>query len=86
MTFVLIFAVSLSVWFVLGVVAAFATIFFCTPLVLLRLTLRGDSPKCGRTVELLHGQCSNVEAAVQIVLLPLALSIGLVAIAAAIPN
>ena len=86
LTFVLTFAVSADVWFVLGVVAAFAVVFFCTPLVLLRLTRRGRAPECGRHVDLLYGRSTNIEAAIQIVLLPVALSIGLIAIGAAIPN
>jgi hypothetical protein len=86
LTFVLTFAVDASVWFVFGVVAVFAGVFFCTPLVLLRLTRRGKAPECGRHVDLLHGRCTNVEAAIQIVLLPIALSVGLIAIGAAIPD
>jgi hypothetical protein len=86
LTFVLTFAVSADVWFVLSVVAAFAVVFFCTPLVLLRLTRRGKAPECGRHVDLLYGRCTNIQAAVQIVLLPVALSVGLIAIGATIPN
>jgi hypothetical protein len=86
LTFVLTFAVSADVRFVLGVVAAFAAVFFCTPLVLLRLTRRGKATECGRHVDLLNGRCTNIEAAVQIILLPVALSIGIVAIGATIPN
>lgn len=86
LTFVLTFAVSADVWFVLGVIAAFAAVFFCTPLVLLRLTRRGKAPACGTHVELLYGRCTNMEAAIQIILLPVTLSIGLVAIGAAIPD
>lgn len=86
LTFVLTFAVSVDVWFVLGVVTAFAAVFFCTPLVLLRLTRRGKAPECGRHVALLYGRCTSIEAAIQIVLLPVALSIGVIAIGAAIPN
>ena len=86
LTFVLTFAVSADVWFVMGVVSAFAAVFFCTPLVLLRLTRRGKAPECGRHVDLLNGRCTNSEAAIQIVLLPIALSLGLIAIGAAIPN
>jgi|AAFX01.1.fsa_nt_gi hypothetical protein len=86
LTFAVIFAVSGDVWFVLGVVAAFAAVFFCTPLVLLRLTRRGKAHDCGSHVDLLYGRCTNIEAAIQIVLLPIALSVGLIAIGAMIPE
>lgn len=85
-TLALFFGVSLNVWFVLGVIAVFAAVFFCTPLVLLRMTRRGDRPACGRHVDLLYGRCTNIEAAIQIILLPVALSVGLVAIVAMIPQ
>jgi hypothetical protein len=86
LTFAAIFGVSVNVWLVLGVIAAFAAVFFCTPLVLLRLTRRGEAPQCAPHVDLLNGRCSNSEAAIQIVLLPIALSVGLIAIGAMIPK
>jgi hypothetical protein len=87
--FVIIFGVSGNVRFVLGVVAAFATVFFVTPLVLLRLTRRGSRTQLrtpGRHVDLLYGRCSQTEAAVQIVLLPIALAVGLIVISMLVPR
>ncbi len=87
--FVITFGVSGNVRFVLGVIAAFATVFFVTPLVLLRLTRRGSRTQFrapGRHVDLLDGRCSQTEAAVQIVLLPIALAVGLIVIGMFVPQ
>ncbi len=88
-TFVVTFGVSSEVRFVLGVVAAFAAVFFVTPLVLLRMTRRTKSTKAKshrRQIDILNGSCSDAEAAVQIVLLPIALMLGLIVIATFVPR
>ncbi len=88
-TFVVTFGVSNEVRFVLGVVAAFAAVFFVTPLVLLRMTRRTKSVTLKphrRQIDILNGRCSDVEAAVQIALLPVALMLGLIVIATFVPR
>lgn len=84
--FVLIFAVSSKVWFTLGVVTAFAAMFFFTPLVLLRMTRRTKFTNLRCHVDVAGGRCSDVEAATQIVLMPIALTIGLILIGMFIPR
>lgn len=85
-TLVMIFAVSSNVAFILGVVATFAAVFFLTPLVLLRMTRRTKSRNLRLHIGVGGGQCSDVEAATQIVLLPIVLTIGLIVIGMFIPR
>ena len=85
-TLVMIFAVSSEVRFTLGVVAAFAAMFFLTPLVLLRMTRRTKVTNLRRYVDTVGGRCSDVEGAAQIVLMPIALTIGLIVIGMFIPR
>ncbi len=88
-TFVVTFGVSGEVRFVLGVVAAFAAVFFVTPLVLLRMTRRAKPTKVRSylgQIHTLNGPCSELEAAVQIALLPITLTLGLIVIAMFVPR
>lgn len=85
-TLVMIFAVSSEVRFTLGVVAAFAAMFFLTPLVLLLMTRRAKVTNLRRHVDTVGGRCSDVEGATQIVLMPIALTIGLIVIGMFIPQ
>jgi hypothetical protein len=84
--FIIIFGVSSETRFVLGVVCVFAAAFLGVPLTLLRLTRRGTTQNRRAVVSILTGQCKASEAALQIVLLPLVLCAGLIAIGLAIPR
>lgn len=84
--FILIFGVSSEVRFVLGVVCAFAAAFFGVPIILLRMTRRTRVKRQSAAVQTLTGVLKAQEAALQIVLLPLVLLAGLIAIAFAIPR
>ena len=77
---VLAFGSSKEVLFVLGVVTAFAGVFFGVPMILLRINKRTDPAQSKRYLDTLNGRLSKSEALAQIVMAPALLTLGLVAI------
>ena len=77
---VLAFGSSKEVLFVLGVVTAFAGVFFGVPMILLRINKRTDPAQSKRYLDTLNGRLSKSEALTQVVMTPVLLTLGLVAI------
>jgi ABC-type protease/lipase transport system fused ATPase/permease subunit len=80
-TLVVVFAFSgkLDVLFNLGVVIVFGAMFFGAPVALLRIH-RKDWKRAADHVDTLNGRMPQAEALVQIVMVPIILSVGMAAI------
>lgn len=72
------FGGKLDVLFNLGVVFAFGAVFFGVPLVLLRIKRKAHKPKA--YVDTPNGRMSQTEALLQIVMVPVILSLGMAVI------
>ncbi len=76
---VVAFSGKLEVMFNLGVVVTFGAVFFGVPLVLLRIK-RGAARKAESYVDTLNGRMSQGEAMLQVIMVPLILSVGMAVI------
>jgi hypothetical protein len=77
---VLAFGGSKEVLFVLGVVTAFAGVFFGVPVILLRINKRTEPTQSKRYLDTLNGRLSKSEALAQIIMVPALLTLGVIAI------